>query len=257
MINAPIVIKISGHELDDAAYLTQFAAVVAGMVNATPVIIVHGGGKSISAMQEQMGITPRHADGIRITDAASLSVVEMVLRGSVNTALVRVLINAGVDALGMSGVDRGMIRAEKMTHPHEDMGFTGRVTAASVRAELLSNLLAQGMTPVIAPLCLSMNGASAYNVNADHVAGAVAGAIGASRLIFLSNVPGVLVDGALIERLTPEKVERLIADGTIYGGMIPKVRTALEALTNGVKNAVITNLERLSGSGGTVFSTVI
>jgi acetylglutamate kinase len=242
-----IVIKISGHELDDPAHLSAFAGVVAALT--MPTVIVHGGGKEITALQTQMGIEPRYVDGLRITDAASLALVEMVLCGAVNKRLVRTLVNAGVDALGMSGVDRGLIRAEKMQHEAVDMGYTGVI--ASVRGEVLMELLGMNITPVIAPICLGVD--SSFNINADHVAGAVAGALDAERLVFLSNVPGVLVNGAVMPTLTPEQTEALIADGTIFGGMIPKVRTALDALTSGAAQAVITNLAGLSSGGGTVF----
>jgi acetylglutamate kinase len=194
---------------------------------------VHGGGKEISALQTQMGIEPRYADGVRITDAASLALVEMVLCGTVNKRLVRMLLAAGVDALGMSGVDRGLVRAAQMQRDGIDMGFTGEVGA--VRGDVLRGLLAEGITPVIAPICLGDD--SAYNVNADHVAGAVAAA-----------------DGAHVPALTPEQTESLIAAGTIFGGMIPKVRTALGALDHGVARATITDLAGLIAGGGTVFT---
>ena len=242
-----VVIKISGHELDDSVYLAEFARVIAD--SPDQVVVVHGGGKTISAMQTKMGIEPLYVDGLRVTDLASLELVEMVLRGSVNTALVQALVNAGVDAQGMSGVDRGLIRAEKMQHAQHDMGFTGSVT--SVRADVLNDMLAHGVTPVISPLCLGMD--SPYNVNADQVAGAVAGALDAERLYMISNVAGVLINGELAPTLTPPQVETLIADGTIFGGMIPKVRSALDALKNGAKQAVITDLNGLKAHGGTVF----
>ncbi len=243
-----IVVKISGHELDDPAYLAEFASIVAGL--HAPVVIVHGGGKSISSVQEQMGISPRYADGVRITDAASLSVVEMVLRGLVNTAVVSALVKAGVEAQGMSGVDRGLVKAEKMLHASEDMGFTGIV--AAVRADVLIDMVDQGVTPVIAPISLGND--SVYNVNADQVAAAVAGALDADRLYLISNVPGVLVNGMIAPTLTSEHVESLILEGTIFGGMIPKVRSALDALQNGAKRAVITDLAGLKMGGGTVFT---
>jgi acetylglutamate kinase len=246
---SPIVIKISGHELDDADFLKEFAQAIRGL-NA-PTIVVHGGGKEISALQTQMGIEPRYVDGVRITDEASLSLVEMVLCGTVNKRLVRTFLDAGIDALGMSGVDRGLVRAQKMPNPTQDMGYTGVVT--SVRVEALTDLLDNNITPVIAPICLGQG--HNYNVNADHVAGAIAGALDAERLVFLSNVEGVLYQEQVLPRLTPERVETMIAEGTIFGGMIPKVRTALGALNDGVKQAVITNLKGLQTHGGTVFST--
>jgi acetylglutamate kinase len=243
----PVVIKIGGNEIDDPTFLAGLAPAVKAV--KAPVAIVHGGGREISALQQAMGIEPRYLDGVRVTDAPSLAVVEMVLGGAVNKRLVRHLIAGGLEAQGMSGVDRGLVRAEKMPHATEDMGFTGRVV--SVRGDVVVDWLAQGITPVIAPVCLGTD--SNYNVNADHVAGAVAAAIGASRVVFLTNVEGVLVNGGRVETLTPEQAEALIADGTIFGGMIPKVRTALHALADGVPEAVITNLAGLKAGTGTVF----
>ncbi|MCC6612085.1 MAG: acetylglutamate kinase [Anaerolineae bacterium] len=245
-----VVVKVSGHELDDARFLADFASTIAALTE--PTIVVHGGGREITELQQKMGIEPRYADGLRITDADSLALVEMVLCGVVNTRLVRLLVNSGVDALGMSGVDRGIVRATKMQHPDHDMGFTGVVD--DVRGDILRELLAAGITPVIAPICLGDD--SAYNVNADHVAGAVAAAVDADRVVFLTNVPGVLVDDAVVPSLTPSACEAFIKDGTIFGGMIPKVRTALSALDHGVKHAVITNLDGLRIGGGTVFQRV-
>jgi acetylglutamate kinase len=243
----PILIKISGHDLDDPAYLTEFAAVIKAL-NA-PTVIVHGGGAEITAMQKVMGIEPRYVDGVRITDPDSLKVVEMVLCGTVNKRLVRYLLAAGVDALGMSGVDRGLVRARKMQVTGQDMGFTGEVV--SVRGDLLLDLLGQNVTPVIAPVSLGDD--SSLNVNADHVAGAIAAAISASRAVFLTNVEGVLLNGQVMPSLTIDYAQRLIDDGTIFGGMIPKVQTALHALQTGVQSAVITNLKGLKQGSGTVF----
>ncbi len=246
-----LLIKVSGHELDDPAYLTEFAFVVKSL--NTPTVIVHGGGMEISAMQKVMGIEPRYLDGVRITDAESLKVVEMVLCGTVNKRLVRYLLAAGMDALGLSGVDLGLVRAEKMPNPTQDMGFTGQVTV--VRGDLLTRLLGQGITPVIAPVCQCDD--TNYNVNGDHVAGAVAAAISASRVVFLTNVEGVLAEGEVVPTLTPAETKRLIDNGTIFGGMIPKVNTALHALEMGVQQAVITHLQGLKAGGGTVFSQSI
>ena len=243
-----IVIKISGHELDSPDYLAEFADIVREL-NA-PAVIVHGGGKEITQLQQKLAIEPKFVDGVRITDEASLSLVEMVLCGTVNKRLVRTLVNAGVNALGVSGVDGGMISAAKLYHASVDMGFTGQVTA--VRVDVLLNLLDANLIPIVAPICLGAE--NNYNVNADHVAGAIAAALDAERLIFLSNVEGVLKDDAVISTLTPEATAALIADGTIFGGMIPKVQTALYALEGEVQQAVITNLAGLRSGGGTVFT---
>lgn len=243
-----IVVKVSGHEIDDPDFLAGFARTIAAI--ESPVVVVHGGGREISDLQQRMGIEPRYIDGLRVTDAPSLAIVEMILCGTINTRLVRILVSAGVDALGMSGVDRGIIRATRMQHGYDDMGFTGSVGA--VRGEVLKALLADGITPVIAPLCLGDD--SAYNVNADHVAGAVAGAVAAERVVFLTNVPGVMADGAVIERLNVQQTDYLVSEGTIFGGMIPKVRTAIGALANGAQSAVITDLEGLRMGRGTLFT---
>lgn len=244
----PLVVKIGGHEIDSPEFLSALADTVRDL--PAPVVIVHGGGREISEMQQRLGIQPRYENGVRITDADSLAIVTMVLCGTVNKRLVRHLVAAGVKAQGMSGVDQGLIRSRKMPHPSIDMGYTGEVV--QVNATLLCAMLEDGITPVIAPICLGED--SELNVNADHVAGAVAAAIGAERMIFLSNVEGVLLNNEIIPGLTQQQTQSLIADGTIYGGMIPKVEMALDVLKKGVPNAVITNLIGLQSHGGTVFT---
>ena len=181
------VVKISGHYLDNDELLRQFADIVARSDDR--LVIVHGGGKEISQLQTKLNIRPRYVDGLRVTDADSLALVEMVLSGSVNKRLVRYLLAAGVDAQGLSGVDRGLVRARQMQHESVDMGFTGIVV--SVRSEVITDLFRLGVTPVIAPV--SVGEGSNFNLNADPVAGAIAQAINADRVIFISNVSGVLV----------------------------------------------------------------
>lgn len=246
----PLVLKISGHEIDDPQFLSNLAKTVRNI--DAPVVVVHGGGREISAMQQRLGIQPRYENGVRVTDAESLSIVTMVLCGTVNKRLVRYLLAEGIQAQGMSGVDQGLIQARKMPHESIDMGFTGEVI--KVNAGLLCSMLESGLTPVIAPICLGDD--SEYNVNGDHVAGAVAAAIGAERIIFLSNVEGVLLEEQVVPTLTQQQTELLISDGTIYGGMIPKVEMALDVLKKGVPNAVITNLLGLQTHGGTVFTNL-
>ncbi len=247
----PIVMKIGGHEINDYTFLQELPSVVKAM-NA-PVVIVHGGGVEISELQRRLGIQPRYIDGVRITDAQSLAVVTMVLRGTVNTRLVKHLLTGGVEAQGMCGIDRGLIKAEQMElgDGSEDMAFTGQVT--TVRGDLLTAMLTVGVTPVIAPICRGEDGET-YNVNADHVAGAVAKAVNAARAVFITNVEGVLQQGQVRRTITPAEAEAMIADETIFGGMIPKVRTALAALQAGVPQTVITNLAGLRTHGGTVFT---
>lgn len=249
MTHKPIVVKIGGHEIADYAFLEELPTVIAAADR--PVIVVHGGGVEISDLQRRLGIQPRYVDGVRITDIASLQVVEMVLCGTVNKRLVRHLRAGGLDAMGMSGMDRGLIHAEQMPNAHEDMQFTGQVT--SVRGHVLLDLLAQGITPVIAPVCLG-DDHHAYNVNADHAAGAVAESVGASRVVFITNVEGVLKDGEVCHTLTPDEAHRMINNEVIFGGMIPKVKTALSILDKGIPKAVITNLKGLRTHGGTVFA---
>ena len=241
------VIKISGHVLDDETLLRQFAKAASG--RGERLVIVHGGGVEISRLQGKLGIAPRYVDGLRLTDADSLQLVEMVLCGSVNKRLVRHLLAAGIDALGMSGVDRGLAKAEKMRHPTIDMQYTGTVT--SVRGTALTQLLDLGVTPVVAPV--SYGEGSNFNINADPVAGALARAIDADEIVFISNVAGVLVNERLADRLTAAEARELIADGVISGGMIPKVETALDMLSSGLPQAVITDLEGWAGGGGTTF----
>jgi len=251
----PVLIKIGGHELTNAVFLNDLAMTIKDY--PTPVVIVHGGGAEITDMQERLHIEPRKMDGVRITDQATLDVVVMMLRGLVNTRLVQILTEAGVDAIGVSGVDRGMIRAVKMRHAYIDMGFTGDVV--KVRGDIIKKWLHEGVVPVISPICMGGDPVmiapqAIYNVNADHVAGAVANAIHAEKIIFLTNVAGVLVDDVVQEHLTIQQAENLIANGTIHGGMIPKVKTALHVVKLGVPKAVITNLQGLKANRGTTFS---
>lgn len=241
------VVKVSGHCLDDDALLRQFAGIVARSDEA--LVIVHGGGKEISDLQQKLNIEPRYVDGLRVTDAGSLALVEMVLCGSVNKRLVRYLLAAGVDAQGLSGVDRGLVRARPMRHESIDMGYTGEV--ASVRREVIADLLERGVTPVIAPV--SVGKSSNFNLNADPVAGAIAAAIGAWSVIFVSNVVGILVDDERVTALTRMQALDLIEGGVIHGGMIPKVRAALDVLSSGVPQAVITDLDGWAAQGGTTF----
>ena len=248
MTKAVSVVKVSGHCLDDHELTSRFAAVVAQ--SDEPLAIVHGGGVEISQLQRKLKIEPRYVDGLRVTDADSLALVEMVLCGSVNKRLVRYLLAAGVDAMGLSGVDRGLIRARKMRHESLDMGYTGEVV--SVRGEVIAELLAGGATPVVAPLCVGEG--SNYNLNADTVAGAIAAAIKARTVVFISNVAGVLVNGKLAAKLTRSQARALIESGVIHGGMIPKVESALAVLSSGVPQAVITDLEGWAKRAGTTLT---
>ena len=245
----PLLLKVGGNEIDDDSFLAGFVAAVASLRQQTPVVIVHGGGKEIGGLHQRLGIPFEFVEGLRVTTADSLRLVEMVLSGLVNTRLTRWLVNGGVPALGVSGVDLGLVNVEPLRPNGVDIGFVGRIV--EVKADPLRRWLAEGITPVISPISLGVDGLS-YNVNADQVAASVAAGVGASRLVFVSNVPGVLLDGAVAPRLTVDQVEAHIASGQIFGGMIPKVRAATEALQAGAPAAVITNLAGLAAGGGTV-----
>ncbi|HEU4325660.1 MAG TPA: acetylglutamate kinase [Roseiflexaceae bacterium] len=243
--HSTLVLKVGGNELDDPAFVEQLAREVAALRPAP--VLVHGGGKEIGIVQKALGGEPRFVAGLRVTDEAALQAAEMVLCGAVSTRLVAALLAAGADAQGLSGVDRGLIRAERQTHPEGDLGRVGRPVA--VRAEVLSALLDGGVVPVLAPVSLGPDGV--YNVNADEAAGAVAAALGDAEVVFVTNVPGVLVQGQIAPELRAGQIAALIDDGTISGGMIPKVRAALAALGAGVRSARITNLAGLRARGGT------
>lgn len=243
-----IVLKIGGTELSRPAFLTALGDWL--LAADTPTIIVHGGGHLISDLQNRLQLPTQKVDGIRLTDAASLQITEMALSGGANKLVVRALVNAGVRAIGLSGIDFGLLRCHKKPHESVDFGFVG--TIDTVNAGPLHALLDAGFTPVVSPVSLGHDG-HAYNVNADEAAAALGSALAAERLDFVSNVPGVLVDGAVIPYLTPAAVEALIAAGVITGGMIPKVRSALAAVNAGVRQVRIVNLDGLSG-GGTILA---
>lgn len=247
------VIKIGGNEMNTPGFLDELARQIGELSAASgdALVIVHGGGQEIATLQSRLGIEPIKIDGLRVTDAESLAVAQMVLSGHTNKAIVRALLAAGLDAVGFSGVDGGLLRCRKKQHPTADLGLVGEVV--SVRAGFLSHFANQGIIPVISPISLGEDGQT-YNVNADEAAGAIARALPADSLDFVSNVPGVLRDGQMTARLTPGEAEALIEDGVIHGGMIPKVRAALDALARDVTQVRIVNLAGLSRGGGTVFA---
>jgi acetylglutamate kinase len=243
-----LVLKIGGNQVEDEAFLIGFVQAVKALLAENAVIVVHGGGKEIEQLHEQLGVGFEKVEGLRATSEESLHLVEMVLNGSVNTRLVRRLVNADVDALGLSGIDLGLIRVSPMLINGRSLGRVGQVR--EVNGEALLQLLDLALIPVVSPVSLGEDGL-AYNVNADHAAAGIAHAVEAARLIFVSNVPGVQVAGRTVRALTPTQAEGLIADGVVTGGMIPKVRSALEAVARGVAQAVITDLAGLAGGGGT------
>ncbi len=243
-----LVLKIGGNQVEDEAFLAGFVGTVRGLLADYAVIIVHGGGKEIADLHGQLGVSFETVEGLRATSEESLRLVEMVLNGTVNTRLVRWLVNGGVHAIGLSGVDMGLVRVAPLAVNGRSLGRVGAVQ--TVNGEALLQLLDLGLVPVISPVSLGEDGL-AYNVNADHVATGVAKVVEAVRLVFVSNVPGVQVTGRTMRALTLQQIEGLIADGHITGGMIPKVRSATEAVLSGVYQAVITDLGGLVKDSGT------
>ncbi len=241
------VLKVGGNEIDDADFLTGLAHAIA-LMSETP-IVVHGGGKEIADLQLKFGLTPRFVEGLRVTDDDALAIAEMVLSGRVNKRIVATLLRAGVDAIGLSGIDRALVRVEKMRHPSGDLGRVGKVV--EVRGEVLREYVARNIVPVVSPISLGEEGA--YNVNADSVACAIATALNADAVVFVTNVAGVLQDARVLPSLTAHQAEALIRARVIQGGMIPKVRAALEAVASGARAARITNLEGLMNGSGTEF----
>jgi acetylglutamate kinase len=246
--DAIVVVKYGGHAMGNEQVARDFARdiVLLEQAGVNPVV-VHGGGPQISEMLKRLGIKSEFAAGHRITDAESVEVVEMVLAGSINKQLVGFINAEGGRAVGLSGKDGNMVIARKATRtvvdPHShieqviDLGFVGE--PERVDRTVLDQVIKSDIIPVLAPVAASQDGGT-FNVNADTFAGAVAGALGASRLLLLTDVPGVLdKEGQLIEELDVERVRGLIADGTISGGMIPKVETCIYALEQGVEAVVI------------------
>ncbi len=225
------------------------------------VVLVHGGGPQIDAALVERGIGQERVAGLRVTDAATLAVTESVLCGSVNKALVRALLRRGVRAAGVSGQDASLLVARPIGEVEgRDLGFVGEIT--NVRPSVIEALLAVRLTPVVAPLGLSLDGRTALNINADTAAGAIAGALGADAYVVVTNVDRVRLrvddPGSGIARLTDGEARRYLADGTFDGGMRPKMESALDALTRGARSAVIAGsgpgalTRALAGEGTTV-----
>ncbi len=243
-----IVIKYGGHAMGDPAMARLFARdmVVLRQVGSNP-LVVHGGGPQIGAMLERLNIKCEFVDGLRITDQQTVDVVEMVLSGSINKKIVSNINEAGGFAVGLSGKDGNLIQAEKLTRTRHntdsnieeilDLGLVGQ--PREIRPHILDFFRKSDITPVIAPIGSGPDGQT-LNINADTVAGAIAGSLSARRLLMLTDVEGVLDSkGKLISELTVSQARERIADGTISGGMIPKIETCIEAVEAGVRGAVI------------------
>jgi acetylglutamate kinase len=246
--DATIVVKYGGHAMGDETVARNFARdmVLLEQAGVNPVV-VHGGGPQIGAMLEKLGIKSQFAAGLRITDRATVEIVEMVLAGSINKQIVGFINAEGGRAIGLCGKDGNMVIASKATRSVidtdsriervVDLGFVGE--PAKVDTTVLDQVLGRELIPVLAPVAAGADGET-YNVNADTFAGAIAGALKAKRLLFLTDVPGVLdKNRQLIKELRVEDIRGLIADGTITGGMIPKVETCIYAIEKGVEGVVI------------------
>jgi acetylglutamate kinase len=243
-----VVVKYGGHAMGEEEMAKSFARDIVLMEQtAINPVVVHGGGPQIGDMLSRLGIKSEFAAGLRITDAATIEIVEMVLAGSINKQIVGFINGAGGRAVGLCGKDGNMVLARKisrsMVDPDSqiekivDLGFVGE--PEKVDMTVLTQILGRDLIPVLAPLATSREGIT-YNINADTFAGAIAGALRAKRLLLLTDVPGVLDKSkSLIRELSADDARRLIADGTISGGMIPKVETCLYALEQGVEGVVI------------------
>lgn len=245
---ATVVVKYGGHAMGEEHLAQQFGNDIALLkqVGINPVV-VHGGGPQINAMLNRLKIQSTFVDGLRVTDAAMVEVVEMVLAGTVNKYVAGLITRAGALAVGICGKDGAMIRARKLARTAKDpdsniekvldLGFVGEPIGVDVR--VIHALTGGGLVPVIAPVGVGADGET-YNINADTVAAAVAGALNATRLLMLTDVSGVLdKEKKLIQSMSLHEVQERIEDGTITGGMIPKVENCVEAVRQGVKGAVI------------------
>lgn len=247
-----VVVKFGGHAMADDMLCASFARdiVLLQHLGAFP-IVVHGGGPQIGDMLERLNIQSAFKNGLRVTDAATMEVVEMVLSGAINKQIVRSINKAGGKAIGLSGSDGELIKAKKATKPYKDpesnleamldLGFVGEPESVSIDVLHALTTHEKGFIPVVAPVGMSADG-ERYNINADTAAGAIAGKLNAKRLLLLTDIDGVLdAKGKLLTQIDRKEVERLTKEGTVSGGMIPKLETALDAIDDGVGAAVILN----------------
>lgn len=206
------------------------------------VVVVHGGGKEISRMMERLGLIPQFIDGLRVTDPDAMKITEMVLSGTINSDLVSRITLSGASAIGLSGRDARLLEAKRLRGKNgEDLGQTGEVVATNTTPVIA--VLAGGLVPVLSPVG-ETNSGEPLNLNADYAAAAVAGALKVESCVFLTDVPGVKRNGEVQPNLSHSEIEQLISDGTISGGMIPKVQCALRALEAGCLRAIICDASR-------------
>ncbi|MFN7050808.1 MAG: acetylglutamate kinase [Gemmobacter sp.] len=259
---AVVVVKFGGNAMGDDAAMAEFARdiVLMRQVGLNPVV-VHGGGPMINEMLQKLGIKSEFVRGKRVTDRATVEVVEMILSGLVNKRIVQAIMDAGGRAVGISGKDDDLMVCEA---DDPELGFVGRPVEMNV--QVLRDLYGAGIIPVVAPVATGMADNETFNVNGDTAAGAIAGALQADRLLLLTDVSGVKnAAGEVMTQISPEEIRQMTADGVIAGGMIPKTETALMALDQGVRavtildgrlpNAVLLELFTDSGAGSQIRST--
>lgn len=215
-------------------------------------VLVHGGGPAIKRMLTRLNVESEFVDGLRKTDDEVMEVVEMVLSGTVNNTLVRKLTESGLAAVGLSGCDNRLI--EVIPQDEEKLGYVGEIT--NVNTQLIFTLTARGIVPVIAPVGISQS-YERYNINADTAAGAIALRLEAEKLLFVTDVPGILKNGELLAEVTVADVRGLIADGTIYGGMIPKVQAAVDSMQGELREVMIVSAESTIVKDGKMIGTTI
>lgn len=227
-----VCIKVGGSTLDAKDFFGEFGSGVAAISRYHFPVIVHGGGKDIARQLDLQKKEYRFVEGMRVTDADTVGVVQMVLSGDVNKRIVNALLSAGMQAIGISGVDCNFLTASRMSAAGgQDIGFVGKIDRVDPR--VIEIFKANGIIPVVSPISRDSAG-NIYNVNADVAASEIAKALGAAHLVFISDVPGVIVEGSVRHRIDAADVEGLIASGQIKGGMIPKARGAKESVENGV-----------------------
>ncbi|OZA02010.1 MAG: acetylglutamate kinase [Rhodobacterales bacterium 17-64-5] len=260
--DAVVVVKFGGNAMGDDAAMAEFARdiVLMKQVGVHPVV-VHGGGPMINEMLTKLGIKSEFVRGKRVTDKATVEVVEMILSGLVNKRIVQAIMDAGGRAVGISGKDDDLMVCEA---DDPDLGYVGRPVEMNV--QVLRDLYTAGIIPVVAPVATGMKDNETFNVNGDTAAGAIAGALQADRLLLLTDVPGVKnADGQVMTQITPEEIRQMTADGVISGGMIPKTETALLAIEQGTRavtildgripNACLLELFTDHGAGSQIRST--
>jgi len=248
-MNKPFkIIKIGGNELSAPGVLQALVSSIKMEQKQYACVLVHGGGREIDELMKQMDLKPRYKNGQRITDETTLEIAEMVLSGKINKNVELKMGLEGIEASGLSGVDRKLLQVEPWG---SGMDLVGQIV--NVRTEVFEEFGSQNIVCVVSPISAGLAGR--YNVNADHAAGKIAGALKAEEAIFITNVPGVLIENHVIPQISENNVHEQIQNGTIHGGMIPKVNAAIDAIEFGAKSARITNMAGfVQGTGTTIIA---